>query len=189
MNVLSTQTGDISGCLVNCSSHGKCKFDYFTQMYECGCNTFFSGKACQFDSRPCSSGPCLNNGTCVNVNNDTSFQCECQQTFFGLNCENQINICQNKTCGGKGYCFNDQNEPKCKCFTGYSGDECDLVSSQVKLVKNVQTTSSIICFIVLGTTVALIVLNDLWNYFFAAKKDKTNAKNNTSQIQRFKYHN
>ena len=190
MNVLSTQTGDISGCLVNCSSNGQCQLNLGTKMYECECDTFFSGQACQYDSRPCSSNPCLHNATCINSKNDTSFQCECQNTFFGLNCENQINICQNKTCGGKGYCFNDQNEPKCKCFTGYSGDNCELVSSQVKIAKNIQTTSSIICFIVLSTTVALVVLNDLWNCFFTGKKDKKIVKSNDrSKLQRLEDNN
>ena len=159
-------------------------------MYECGCDPYFSGKACQYDSRPCSSGPCLNNGTCVNINNDTSFQCECQQTFFGLNCENQINICQNKTCGGKGYCFNDQNEPKCKCFTGYSGDECETVSTFVKLVRPVvQISTSLICFIVIGTTIVLIISNDVWNYFMARYRKKYGKIIKSKKIIRFKYHN
>ena len=35
---------------------------------------------------PCSSGPCLNQGTCVNVSSDT-YICSCVSTYFGRNCE------------------------------------------------------------------------------------------------------
>ena len=148
-------------------------------MYECGCNTYFSGSACQYDSRPCSSGPCLNNGTCTNVqglNSTLSFECECQNTYYGTNCEKQIDVCQNKTCNGKGYCFNRQNEPKCKCFSGYSGDECDLKSTFVKIAQSVQLVMSVICFIVIGTTISIILLNDAWNIFFIGKNKKTFKK-------------
>jgi hypothetical protein len=148
LNILTTQNGSITGCLRQCSSQGQCQLNQITQMYGCVCDTYFSGSACQYDSRPCSSGPCLNNGTCTNVqglNSTLSFQCECQNTYYGTNCEKQIDVCHNKTCNGKGYCFNSQNEPKCKCFSGYSGDECELTSAYVKIVKGTQLTATIIC--------------------------------------------
>ncbi len=186
LDILTQQTSDISGCLLQCSSQGQCQLNQNTQMYECGCKTYFSGSACQYDSRPCSSGPCLNNGTCTNVqglNSTLSFQCECQNTYYGENCEKQIDICQNKTCNGKGYCFNSQNEPKCKCFSGYSGDECDLTSATVKLVQSVQFTSSLVCFIVIGTTILILILNDLWNCFIR-KRNKTNSKNKSPKLEK-----
>ena len=44
---------------------------------------------------PCSSQPCLNNGTCVLNNNrgDTDFTCNCQPQYFGPTCEA---ICEQK---------------------------------------------------------------------------------------------
>ena len=169
INALSTQTGSISGCLVSCSSHGQCVFDQYSQSLICQCDTYFTGSACQIDTRPCFSFPCLNNGTCTNVNS-TEFTCKCQTTYYGTNCENQINVCQNETCSGKGFCFNQQNVPTCKCFTGYSGQACDIVSSYVKVVKGVQTTASIIAFIVLSTYICMIISNDCLNLYLTRRK-------------------
>jgi hypothetical protein len=193
LDILTQQTGDISGCLLQCSSQGQCQLNQNTQMYECGCKTYFSGSACQYDSRPCSSGPCLNNGTCKNVqglNSTLSFECECQNTYYGTNCEKQIDVCQNKTCNGKGYCFISQNEPKCKCFSGYSGDECDLTSATVKLVKSVQFTSSLVCFIVIGTFITMVISNDLLKICCNKKQNFKEEKLNKAPKEiRFKYHN
>jgi hypothetical protein len=193
LDILTQQTGDISGCLLQCSSQGKCQLNQITQMYECVCDTYFSGSACQYDSRPCSSGPCLNNGTCTNVqglNSTLSFECECQNTYYGTYCEKQIDVCQNKTCNGKGYCFNSQNEPKCKCFSGYSGDECDLISTFVKIVRpTFQLTTTLICSLVIGATILTVVSSDLWNIIITKSlkrkiiEEKRNEKKAKESIQ------
>jgi hypothetical protein len=60
--VLSTYTGGLSECLVNCSNQGICVLNSLEQ-YVCQCNQFRLGASCQTDSRPCSSNPCLNNNT------------------------------------------------------------------------------------------------------------------------------
>jgi hypothetical protein len=159
-------------------------------MYECGCNTYFGGSACQYDSRPCSLGPCLNNGTCTNVqglNSTLSFECECQNTYYGMYCEKQIDICQNQTCNGKGYCFNSQNSPKCKCFSGFSGNECELTSTFVKIVRpTFQITTTLICSIVIGATILTIVSSDLWSIFITKRKThKTSLKTrNEKQVNK-----
>ena len=36
---------------------------------------------------PCASSPCLNGGTCNNINGATSYQCTCTQSDFGQRCE------------------------------------------------------------------------------------------------------
>ena len=92
--ILANQKGDLNSCLPNCSSSGVCSLR--NGLIGCQCFEYFTGSSCKFDTRPCSSSPCLNNATCTNSLNATfaSFECECQQTFYGLNCENQINICK-----------------------------------------------------------------------------------------------
>ena len=189
INALSTQTGSISGCLVSCSSHGQCVFDQYSQSLICQCDTYFTGSACQIDTRPCSSFPCLYNGTCTDeiVSNFTGYTCKCQATYYGANCENQINVCQNKTCSGKGYCFNLQNVPTCKCFSSYSGGDCELASSYVKTVKGVQTTASIIAFIVLAAIMFLILVNDGLNILILKPKTSKNQKK-LNQSAKHKFH-
>jgi hypothetical protein len=100
-------------------------------------------------------------------------------------CEEQIDICQNQTCNGKGYCFNSQNSPKCKCFTGYSGDVCDLTLVQVKIVKSVQFTSSLLCIIVIGTFITMVVINDIWDRLFKKiNKNKSKSKSKSQKLEK-----
>jgi WD40 repeat protein len=187
--ILANQKGDLNACLQNCSSSGVCTLR--NGLIGCQCFAYFTGSSCQFDTRPCSSGPCLNNATCTDSLNVTfaSFECQCQPTFHGPNCENQIDICQNVTCNEHGYCFKDQSEAKCKCFTRYSGDECDIVSTYVQLVQSVQLTSSIICFVTLGLVVLLVIVNDVFNYLTARREKARSQKNRKRVVQRFMYYN
>ncbi len=187
--ILSSQKGNLNGCLQNCSSSGFCSLSF--GIIGCQCFQYFTGSSCQYDTRPCASNPCLNNGTCINVVNGTasSFECQCKNTFYGLSCENQIDICQNVTCNRHGYCYTEQNMAKCKCFTSYSGDTCEIESSYVKLVRSVQLTSTIICFGALGLVIFSVISNDTFNYF-TRRKNKTNGiKNEEIVVIRFKYYN
>ena len=185
LSILSNQKGNLNGCLQNCYSSGICSIN--NGFLGCQCFQYFTGTSCQFDTRPCASNPCLNNGTCINNLNGTiySFECQCKNTFYGLNCENHINICQNVTCSNHGYCYTEQNIASCKCFTSYSGDSCEIASSHVKLVKSVQLSSTIICFVVLSLLILSVISNDTFNYF-----TRTNNKKNEEKVmKRFKYHN
>ena len=183
---------DLTGCLTNCSSRGLCKLDLVTQMYACACITYFSGSACKIDSRPCSQYPCLNNGTCtdsVTTSNGSTFTCECEANYYGTYCEHEIDVCHNKTCSGNGYCIKEQDVATCKCFTSYSGLNCEIESSVVKLVKNVQYTSIVICFTFIGSFIAIIILNDVWDYYIHNSKmaaSKMHVKKSSGVI-RFKY--
>ena len=165
LDTLNNVTYDITGCLASCSNQGKCKLDPNTQKLICQCLNNFAGSSCQTDLRPCSQNKCLNNATCVNVNNMTLYECQCQSSlYYGTYCENKVNVCLNKTCSGHGYCIVvNETVPACKCFKGYQGDICDQEDSSRKLVKGVQSTSVIIAFLVLGLTVFIILSNDGWN--------------------------
>ena len=173
MSLLASHSTSLHGCLVNCSNHGQCKLNMNSFIYECGCDPYFSGSFCQYDSSPCSPNPCLNNGTCTTTNskNGISFQCECQSSFYGGHCENQINICENKTCNQHGYCYNSLNVPKCKCLIGYSGDDCETASIFTKIVRpSVQILATVICILVIIATIFFVVSNDLLNYYYTIKR-------------------
>ena len=89
---------DLNGCIVNCSNNGQCKFDFLNNQYICSCFfSYLSGYACQIDTRPCSSNPCLNNATCVNYSissnsNSSSFRCVCDKYHRGTYCESEIDM-------------------------------------------------------------------------------------------------
>jgi hypothetical protein len=172
-NVLQTYTGDLSSCLANCSNQGVCVINS-QQQYICQCNQYRTGVSCQSDTRPCSSGPCLNNGTCSNINNDTSFQCTCQnELFYGRHCENLINLCLNSTIctQNQGHCQINGTQPMCKCFKGYSGANCETISASLVITQSIISASTIIAIAVL-TCFALMVFVFDYTKFCLMKKKK-----------------
>ena len=189
LDILSTFKFDLSACLANCSNKGQCFFNQTTGEYLCMCITNFIGKSCQTDSRPCSRNRCLNNGTCINVNN-SSFQCECNVNFNGTFCENRINICENVTCSNNGYCFIKENLPQCKCFINYRGEACETQEEFIKIIKAVSTTSLIVFIVCISIFVLTIISNDLCNLMIKRgnkKNHKSNMPSASSKAIRFKY--
>ena len=169
-DLLQSTSFNLNGCLVNCSNKGVCEFDLVSKKYVCKCNEpeYIKGISCQTDLRACSSYPCLNNGTCVNltINRTETFACECASQFFGHYCERHVDWCQNRTCSLHGYCHvgSSRNNSKCKCFTGFSGDDCELVDTFSAIIRNsVQYTSLLICVISMFTLAWLVVSNDVLN--------------------------
>ena len=67
--------------------------------------------------------------------------------------------------------------PKCKCFTGCSGDECEMASTFAKIVRpTVQFKTSPICFTITGFVISVFVLNDVCNYFLGKSNKLENKK-------------
>ena len=196
---LLTSNYDMSSCLSNCSNNGVCKFDLVNNKFVCSCfSAFLTGSACQLDTRPCSSSPCLNNATCVdftNANkfnmssifgtNSTDFYCLCDKYHQGSYCESEINVCQNETCSGNGNCVDLNNQPKCECFSMYLGEKCDTQSAELKTVKAIISFTSIIAIITVISFYACFIVMDLMNFF--SKKTKIYKKKN--DIKHFKYIN
>ena len=187
LNTLTNITYDISSCLANCSNHGQCQLDQSTLKLICQCLVNFVGSSCQTDLSPCSRSRCLNNSTCVNINNMTSYECQCQSNLTnGQYCESKVNLCKNKKCSGKGYCILNGSLPVCKCNYGYFGDICDQEDSSTKVVKGVQVTSVIIAIVVLGLTVTLILCNDGWNLLIGRiRGPQEHQKKHQPHIKRF----
>lgn len=108
---------------------------------------------CEKDLRPCSSYPCLKNGTCTNLMNGTvyDFECKCKFPYFGRYCEQKIKLCLNVTCSKQGWCYENDTIPMCKCFTGFDGLNCEIVSQELmkaKAISNVAAYLAIGCIVV-----------------------------------------
>ena len=175
---------DLSGCIVNCSNNGICSYDAGLNNFYCLCAGYYTGQACQFDSRPCSSNPCLNNATCIDYTNSVSynmtsiisssnsseFYCSCSQYYTGTYCETKIDICQNETCSGNGNCIDKKSIPICECFALYQGDKCEIQSSELKAIKTIVTFTSIIAIITVVSFYCCIVLLDISKYFMKNKE-------------------
>ncbi|CAF0996917.1 unnamed protein product [Brachionus calyciflorus] len=112
LNVLDSKS-DINDCLTNCSGHGQCKLSKDFKFI-CECFENYAGSDCSLITLPCSSNPCLNNGTCINNLTDSSYTCDCQRDFyFGKNCEFKKDVCVNETCSKNGNCYDENNKAKC----------------------------------------------------------------------------
>jgi hypothetical protein len=189
-DVLSTYTVDLSSCLANCSNQGICELNSFEQ-YVCQCNQFRMGASCQTDSRPCSSSPCLNKGTCSNVmdNNKTSFRCNCEKNlYFGVHCEHHVNLCSNNTeiCfNNQGYCIMNGTKPMCKCFMDYSGNNCEIMSTSLVVKKAIINVSTITAIIVIVCFIIMIISFDYTKYFLMRNKIMIKKR---AEIIKFQYH-
>lgn len=159
---------DANVCLVNCSNHGKCKLSD-ENRFKCECDINYAGSICQADMRPCSSKPCLNNGTCFENIAESSFKCECNQFYFGEKCEFKIDVCKNVTCSFKGNCADVNNKPKCECFYLYSGLRCEIESSEQKIIKNVVSSASIIAIIIIILFYSSFIISDLFDFYIRNK--------------------
>ena len=177
--ILATYTGDISSCLANCSNQGICVLDS-NQQYICQCNQYRTGLSCQSDTRPCSSGPCLNNGICSNINNETSFQCTCQMNlYYGQYCENKIDLCLNnstKCIKNQGYCVMNSTQAICKCFSDFSGPNCEIESTSYVVRKSFINAATIIAIVVMVCFAIMIFCFDYTKYFALPKMKKKHAK-------------
>ena len=169
---------DLRGCIVNCSNNGQCQFNSLINNFFCSCNSIYlSGYACQIDTRPCSSNPCLNNATCVDFSNSgyynmssligansSSFYCACDHYYKGTFCESKIDVCQNETCSSNGNCFDLNNKAKCECYSMYSGDRCESESNELKAIKAIISLASILAIIIIVLFYSCIVFMDITKY-------------------------
>ena len=176
---------DFSDCLGNCSNQGKCFKG--SQKFVCLCDAFFDGATCQRDLKPCSSNPCLNNALCIEDLIKFSYQCNCSDQFEGTNCQTKKDICFNETCSFNGYCIDDNDFPKCKCFYQYSGEKCQIESSDIKFRKFVVTTSTVIVILFLIIFFFLIILIDLSEFFCKTNIKKRVLKPEKKPFKKFNY--
>lgn len=67
-----------------CQNGAECDF-YGKGQYKCRCLPGYTGKHCEIDIDECSSNPCLNGGTCIDLVN--GYNCSCTSSLTGKHCE------------------------------------------------------------------------------------------------------
>jgi hypothetical protein len=193
---------DLSGCIVNCSNHGTCKFDAVNNLFSCACDLYYSDKSCSTDLRQCSSNPCLNNSTCVDYSNTidynmtsivspnstSTFYCFCNKYYQGTFCETKIDVCKNQTCSSHGNCIDKNSMPKCECFSMYQGDYCEIQSSELKAIQTIISITSVIAILTVVSFYSCIVFMDFIQICFMDRGSKTKL-NKRQKIMNFIYYN
>jgi preprotein translocase subunit SecG len=126
--------------------------------------------------------------------NQTEFQCKCSNPnlYYGIYCENKFDLCQNSTvCANtnQGYCIVNGTQPMCKCLMGYSGVNCEILSTALAAKKVITRTTTIIAIIVMVCFVLIVIFFDYTKYFLM--KNKSNIKKKTNKkkhdLKRFYY--
>uniref|UniRef100_A0A7M4F227 EGF-like domain-containing protein n=1 Tax=Crocodylus porosus TaxID=8502 RepID=A0A7M4F227_CROPO len=90
-----------------------------TLFARCSCQHGFSGSQCEVDINECSSRPCKNNATCLDLIN--RFSCNCTPGYYGSLCELDIDECEVLPCLHGGSCLNKLGGYLCLCLPGFTG--------------------------------------------------------------------
>ena len=169
----------IINCLKNCSDHGSCQFSLLEYNFVCICEQYYYGLSCEYDSRACSTSPCLNNATCVDIPSNGSYTCLCSSFYTGNECETRIDNCKNVTCSNRGECLLNNREfenATCKCYNDYFGDYCQEETASLKLVKKAISASSIIAILTIICFYLLILISDISDIWCLRKSKKKKEK-------------
>ncbi|KAL4238349.1 endocardial cushion cell development [Mactra antiquata] len=110
-----------------CGPHGICT-SRPGGRFDCSCADGFTGQFCHENINDCSSSPCYNYGTCVDLIN--SYQCICGDGWEGGHCNINKNDCKPNPCRNDGLCIDLVDGYVCQCTDGWKGKTCTLKDSQ-----------------------------------------------------------
>ena len=178
----------ITNCLLNCSNNGECIFTN-DGHFGCNCIEHFTGARCEFDKRICSFRPCINEGQCHDVirNGTYDFVCKCSPFFYGTYCQFEVNICQEEKCSSNGICKDKERKPICECFKMYSGEHCEIESSELKTMKTAISFTSVLSIIILVLFYLMFILIDLSDKFCGCKRIKEARARKNKHHRRYRY--
>ena len=111
----------------HCGTHGRCVRYVNREVFDCQCDSGWSGRYCQLQhSCPCSiDGLCLSSDLCV-----------CRVGKFGARCFLTQPPCQCEhggTCIRNDQRLGDHNEPLCICADGFSGARCETRDTAIEI--------------------------------------------------------
>lgn len=111
-------------CFAGCQQNGVCTI----QLHEpqCHCPSGFKGKYCEIEINECSSEPCYNGATCIDLKQ--GYKCKCPPGYSGLQCQIEQSDCKNDTCPERSMCQDlpGLNNFTCLCRKGYTGPNCNI---------------------------------------------------------------
>ncbi|XP_049625823.1 protein delta homolog 1 isoform X2 [Suncus etruscus] len=130
-NVCRCQPGWQGPLCDQCMTFPGCAHGLCVDPWECVCEEGWEGDLCDTDIRACSSAPCANNGTCVNMEKG-SYQCSCAPGFSGRHCTSRDGPCvvNGSSCQHGGTCVDQDGRAShvsCLCLPGFAGNFCELV--------------------------------------------------------------
>ncbi|UJR11315.1 hypothetical protein I4U23_015496 [Adineta vaga] len=151
-------------------------------------NPYTIGLQCNISSTVCDMlKPCLNNGTCTNMNtSDFGYNCSCPSEFIGARCEFDHRVCKEDTCLNNGICNKTSNTTfNCNCSTdwqgicrllshnysceclgdNYSGRQCEITATKISVYRIVSKSfASIAIFSMISVAIFILVM-DILKYF------------------------
>ncbi|CAF4066058.1 unnamed protein product, partial [Adineta steineri] len=69
---------------------------------------------------------CVNNGKCININDNQDYNCSCSLDFSGKQCQFDQRVCKENTCLNKGVCkITSKSTFNCTCSPGFEGTRCE----------------------------------------------------------------
>ena len=131
---------------------------------------------CERDLRQCSSFPCMRNGTCNNIINTTNeittydFECKCEFPYYGRYCQLTTDLCLNVTCSKQGHCFMNGSSTYCKCYTSFSGLNCEIVSQDLQAKRAIALVSASGAVIIITCFIGSIIFLDVTKYWSPIKQ-------------------
>ncbi|XP_052810007.1 delta-like protein 1 [Mya arenaria] len=133
-----------------------------------------SDEKCMPDTDDCAPMPCMNNGSCTDLEDD--FKCTCPEGFAGRNCEYATG-CDTGPCQNGGRCIPDGILHYCRCQDGFKGNNCE--------EKETFYTAGIIASIVLGVLYVptVVIASVALKWSLRRKWKPRNPKNKNVSLQ------
>ncbi|KAM4832935.1 protein delta homolog 1 isoform X2 [Urocitellus parryii] len=132
-NVCRCQPGWQGPLCDQCVTSPGCVNGLCEEPWQCICKDGWDGKLCDIDVRACTSAPCSNNGTCVDLDSGR-YECSCPPGFSGQDCQEKDGPCviNGSPCQHGGTCVDDEgraSHASCLCPPGFSGNFCEIVAN------------------------------------------------------------
>ncbi|XP_005415083.2 PREDICTED: protein delta homolog 1 [Chinchilla lanigera] len=116
-----------------CATPPGCVHGHCEEPWECICEDGWDGKLCDIDIRACTSTPCGNNSTCMDLGNG-QYECACVPGYSGKDCQRKDGPCaiNGSPCQHGGTCVDDEgraSHASCLCPPGFSGSFCEIMTN------------------------------------------------------------